>query len=61
MLMLETCHCCQALAPAWSSLEYAEWHVVIAADGEFLGVVCAGCLIDDELIAIELESRLQPA
>jgi hypothetical protein len=58
---LEICHCCQAFAPAWSSPEYAEWHIVITADGELLGVVCAGCLIDDELIAIELGSGLQPA
>jgi hypothetical protein len=34
---------------------------VISADGELLGVVCAGCLIDDELIAVELGSSLQPA
>jgi hypothetical protein len=61
MPMLEICHCCQSAAPAWSSPEYAEWHVVISADGELLGVVCVGCLIDDELIAIELESSLQAA
>jgi hypothetical protein len=61
MSMLEICHCCQSFAPAWSSPEYAEWHVVISADGELLGVVCAGCLIDDELIAVELDSSLQPA
>jgi hypothetical protein len=61
MPTLEICHCCQAFAPAWSSPDYAEWHVVISADGELLGVVCSGCLIDDELIAIELGSSLQPA
>jgi hypothetical protein len=61
MSTLEICHCCQAFAPAWSSPDYAEWHVVISADGELLGVVCAGCLIDDELIVIELDSSLQPA
>jgi hypothetical protein len=61
MSMPETCHCCQALAPAWSSPDYAEWHVAIAADGTFLGVVCVGCLGDDELILIELESFAQAA
>jgi hypothetical protein len=61
MPTLETCYCCQAFAPAWPSPQYAEWHLVIAAGGELLGVVCAGCLIDDELIAIELESSLQAA
>jgi hypothetical protein len=61
MSAIEVCHCCQTIAPAWSSPQYAEWHVVIAADGEFLGLVCIGCLGDDELIAIELESSLQPA
>jgi hypothetical protein len=57
----ETCHCCQALAPAWSSPEYVEWHVVCTARGEYLGVVCSGCLVDDELVLLELESSLQAA
>lgn len=61
MPISETCHCCQAIAPAWSSPQYGEWHIVINADGELLGVVCAGCLIDDELILVELENTLQPA
>ncbi len=61
MTVIEICHCCQAFAPAWSSPEYDEWDVVIDADGNVLAVVCAGCLIDDELIAIELDSSLQPA
>jgi hypothetical protein len=58
---LEVCHCCQSIAPAWSSPQYAEWHVVIGADGELLGIVCTGCLGDDELILLELESSLQSA
>jgi hypothetical protein len=57
----DTCHYCQAFAPAWSSPEYSEWHIVSTAEGEVLGVVCAGCLPAAELILIELESGLQPA
>jgi hypothetical protein len=60
-MTIEVCHCCQAIAPAWSSPEYRDWQIVSGADGELLGVVCVGCLIDDELIVFELESLLQPA
>jgi hypothetical protein len=61
MPVSEICHHCQALAPAWSSTEYVEWHVVSTARGECLGVVCSACLADDELVLLELESSLQAA
>lgn len=61
MAMPETCHCCQALAPAWSLPDYAEWQIVTTAGGEYLGIVCAGCVGDHELILIELESYAQAA
>jgi len=47
--MLEFCTCCQAYAPAWDDPDYADWHIALTPDGEYLGVVCVGCHIDDEL------------
>lgn len=55
MPAIEWCECCLSEAPSWSSAEYGEWVVLLARDGEYLGVVCAGCVADEELLVGELE------
>ncbi len=57
----ETCSCCLALAPSWSSEEYADWCVLITEDGECVGVACSGCVADEELLVFELEADLLAA
>ena len=49
MSAIEWCECCQAPAPSWSSSEYPQWHLLLTEQGEYLGIVCAGCLEDQEL------------
>jgi hypothetical protein len=48
-------------APGESSAEYAEWLVLSTSDGEYLGIVCAGCIAEPELLALELEDALLAA
>jgi hypothetical protein len=55
MSAIEWCECCLSEAPSWSSAEYGEWVVLLARDGEYLGVICAGCVADEELLLGELE------
>ncbi len=54
--MTEHCYRCLCLAPSWESAAYAEWHEVISLEGEYLGVLCIGCLADEDLALLELES-----
>ncbi len=35
-----------------------EWIVLLGGGGECLGVVCSGCVADEELLALELEAAL---
>ena len=56
MAFLESCHCCQSIAPSWSSPDYAEWHLLSTPRGEVLGVVCVGCLVDEQQLLFELEA-----
>lgn len=58
MSAIESCECCLAEAPSWTSDEYAEWVLLLARDGEYLGVVCAGCLAEEELLLLELEEGI---
>jgi hypothetical protein len=59
--MLEYCVCCQACGPPWNDPGYAEWHLVVTPDGDYLGVVCAGCHVDDELAFDGFPSESAPA
>jgi hypothetical protein len=52
--MKEHCYRCQCLAPSWESPAYAEWHEVISPEGEYLGVLCVGCLAGEDLALLEL-------
>jgi hypothetical protein len=62
MVAIESCHCCLAIAPSWSSAEYEqEWLVLSTPDGEYLGVLCSGCVADEELVLIDMEISLQAA
>jgi hypothetical protein len=62
MPAVESCHCCLALAPSWYSAEYErEWLVLSTPAGEYLGVVCSGCVADEELVSIDIELSLQAA
>jgi hypothetical protein len=54
--MKEYCHRCQCVAPSWESPTYAEWHEVISPQGEYLGVLCVGCLAGEDLALLELGS-----
>lgn len=61
MPAFEWCHRCLHPAPEWSSPEYREWHLVLTADGLYLGVVCVGCLADEELALVELAALAEAA
>jgi hypothetical protein len=52
--MVEYCLRCLSDAPhdAWDS---AEWLVLLTREGEFLGIVCAGCIADEDLALVEGE------
>jgi hypothetical protein len=58
MHAIEWCERCLSPAPPWTAGEYAEWVVLLTPAGEYLGVVCAGCVAEDELLARELEDAL---
>lgn len=58
MSSIEWCHRCQEPAPEWTSGEYLDWHVVIAAGGEYLGVLCGRCLTGEDHALAELEAVL---
>jgi hypothetical protein len=58
MNAIEWCERCLSEAPGPASPEYAEWLVLSTPDGEYLGIVCAGCIAEPELLALELEDEL---
>jgi hypothetical protein len=58
MNAIEWCERCLSQAPGEFSPEYAEWLVLSTPDGEYLGIVCAGCIAEPELLARELEDTL---
>jgi hypothetical protein len=55
---IEWCERCLSEAPGSSS---PEWLVLSTAAGEYLGIVCAGCIAEPELLALELEDALLAA
>jgi hypothetical protein len=61
MNAIEWCERCLSEAPGESSPDYAEWLVLSTPGGEYLGIVCAGCIAEPELLALELEDALLAA
>jgi hypothetical protein len=61
MQMIEWCERCLSEAPGPSSSEWTEWLVLSTPDGEYLGLVCAGCIAEPELLTLELEDELLAA
>jgi hypothetical protein len=58
---IEWCERCLSEAPGESSPEYTEWLVLSTPGGEYLGIVCAGCIAEPELLGLELEDALLTA
>jgi len=58
MNAIEWCERCLSEAPGESAPEYAEWLVLSTPEGEYLGIACAGCIAEPELLALELEEAL---
>jgi hypothetical protein len=52
MSAIEWCERCLAEASAAD----ADWYVLISREGEYLGVVCAGCVADEDLLRLQLEA-----
>ncbi len=55
--LFESCVRCASIASS-SSVELDDWLVLLSRDGEYLGVACVGCVADEELLVLELESSL---
>jgi hypothetical protein len=58
MSFFESCVCCASIAPSASSAERDDWLVLLSLGGEYLGIACIGCVADEELLVLELESSL---
>jgi hypothetical protein len=52
----EYCFRCLSVAPDGDPLESEDWLVLVAREGEYLGVVCSGCIADEDLALLELEA-----
>jgi hypothetical protein len=61
MSELEHCERCHCAAPSWESADFAEWHELISDDGEYLGLVCVGCLADEQLLLVHLQAAYAPS
>jgi hypothetical protein len=61
MSFVESCVCCASIAPPPDAAERADWIGLLARSGELLGVACIGCLADEELLVLELESAYEAA
>jgi hypothetical protein len=59
-MFLEHCFRCLSDAPedAWVA---SDWLVLLTREGEYLGIVCAGCIADDELALLELQELYEIA
>jgi hypothetical protein len=53
--MVEHCFRCLSESPGADAWQSADWIVLTTTEGEYLGLVCVGCVADDELALIELE------
>jgi hypothetical protein len=60
-LVPPSCHCCLAPARDDRPPEHTGWYVLTSRDGELLGLACAGCVADEELLVVELEGALASA
>jgi hypothetical protein len=52
--MVEYCFRCLSDAPH-DAFESDDWLVLVTREGEFLGVVCAGCIADEDLALVAAE------
>jgi hypothetical protein len=59
--MAEYCFHCLSGATEGDPLVSEDWLVLVTRDGEYLGVVCPGCVVDEELALIELEDAYELA
>ncbi|HEY0516668.1 MAG TPA: hypothetical protein VGD00_06070 [Solirubrobacteraceae bacterium] len=56
---IENCELCFVDAPAWTARAYRRWYVGLTPPGEYLGVVCPGCLADEDLALVLLQAEVQ--
>jgi hypothetical protein len=59
--VLEHCFRCLSHTPAGDPLRSPDWLALVAREGEYLGIVCVGCVADEEIALIELEALYEIA
>jgi hypothetical protein len=59
--MAEYCFHCLSVATDGDPLQSEDWLVLVTRDGEYLGVVCSGCVVDEDLAVVELEELYRVA
>jgi hypothetical protein len=59
--MVEHCFRCLSQTSGADGWQSPDWIVLATVDGEYLGLVCVGCVADDELALIELEELYEIA
>jgi hypothetical protein len=59
--MLEYCYRCLSDAPGADAWESADWLVLLTREGEYIGIVCSGCIADEDLAIVELEELYEIA
>ena len=53
--MVEYCFRCLSDAPGTMRWDSADWLVLLTREGEYLGIVCVGCIADEDLALIDAE------
>ena len=53
--MLDHCYRCLSDAPGARAWESPDWLVLVTRKGEYVGIVCSGCVADEDLALVELE------
>ncbi len=59
--MLEHCYRCLSDAPGEHAWESADWLVLLTRDGAYMGIVCSGCIADEDLALVDLEEPYEIA
>jgi hypothetical protein len=59
--MIEYCFRCLSQAPTGDASDAADWLLLVTREGQYLGIVCAGCIADEDLALVELEELYEPA
>jgi hypothetical protein len=59
--MVEYCVRCLSDAPSGEALDSADWLLLVTRDSEYLGVVCVGCVADEELALVQAEELYELA